>query len=101
MAGTTTIDVDVSGLAPNTTYPDPDDPKAGLTADATGHAVGDGVAPWVARPEARSVFIHLPGEEPGGGGDGGGSGGHTGHLLSAAATDPHAAHVRIACADLF
>lgn len=118
---TTTLDVDVAGLEPLTTYraslhsgtcsdpgpseelwpsSDPDDPTAGLTTDADGHVVGSGVAPWVARPEARSVWIHRV-EDSGGGGGGGGSGGQPpAHLLAAAAIgEPH--HVAIACADLF
>lgn len=36
----------------------PDDPSAGITADPEGNASGFGKAPWGARPEARSVFIH-------------------------------------------
>ncbi|MDQ1507791.1 MAG: large repetitive protein [Actinomycetota bacterium] len=82
---------------------DPNDRTHGITADATGHAHGTGIISGFspARPSARSVFLHLPGEAPGtGGGGGGGGGGHTGHLLAAAA-DPHAGHgVPIACADL-
>lgn len=37
---------------------DRDDPTAGITADDKGTASGGGTAPWRARPEARSVFIH-------------------------------------------
>lgn len=36
----------------------PDDQSAGITADPEGNASGSGKAPWRARPEARSVFIH-------------------------------------------
>ncbi len=38
----------------------PDDPSAGITADQDGNASGSGKAPWRARAEARSVFIHSP-----------------------------------------
>ncbi|MDP8932067.1 MAG: superoxide dismutase family protein [Actinomycetota bacterium] len=94
--GTTTLSVEVKGLASNTTYPahlhegscedlqsphykhdphgpdkppnelwpssDPQDPTAGLTSDAAGIATGTGTAPWRARPEADTVFIHSPEE---------------------------------------
>jgi len=40
----------------------PDDPTAGITADDEGTASGWGAAPWRARPEARSVFIHSGGK---------------------------------------
>jgi hypothetical protein len=85
---------------PNELWPssDPADPAHGLTTDADGHVVGTGTADWVARPSARAVVLHSPGETGGGGGGGGGP--HTGHLLAAAAADPHAGHVMIACADL-
>ena len=82
---------------PNELWPssDPNNPLAGLIADANGHAVGSGATDWVARASARSVFIHAPaapGTPPGGG--------HPpGHLL-AQVPDPHAVHARIACADL-
>lgn len=39
---------------------DRDDPTAGVTADDKGRASGVGTAPWRARAEARSVFIHSP-----------------------------------------
>ena len=37
---------------------DPADPKGPLQSSASGNAKGYGVAPWAARPEARSVAIH-------------------------------------------
>jgi hypothetical protein len=39
---------------------DPSDPKGGLQSSESGNAKGYGVAPWLARPEARSVVIHSP-----------------------------------------
>lgn len=42
---------------------DPDDPQAGVTADGDGNASGSGMAPWRARAEARSVFVHSPGKD--------------------------------------
>jgi hypothetical protein len=65
---------------PNELWPSSDltDPTAGLTADSNGVATGFGVAPWVARPTARAIWIHEPPADP---------------------TDPHA-HARIGCADL-
>jgi len=41
---------------------DRDDPSAGITADDRGNASGTGTAPWRARAEARSVFIHSAGK---------------------------------------
>ena len=41
---------------------DRDDATAGITADENGNASGMGTAPWRARAEARSVFIHSPGK---------------------------------------
>lgn len=48
---------------PNELWPssDPMDPAAGLIANGAGNASGHGTAPWVARPEARSVVIHQTG----------------------------------------
>lgn len=34
------------------------DPTAGITANRGGVAVGRGMAPWVARPEAQSIVVH-------------------------------------------
>lgn len=47
---------------PNELWPssDPDDPTAGLQADKDGAAHGHATAPWVARPDAKSVAIHAP-----------------------------------------
>lgn len=49
---------------PNELWPssDPNDPTAGLQADADGEASGEGTAEWRARDSARAVFIHAPGE---------------------------------------
>lgn len=49
---------------PNELWPssDPDDPTAGLQADADGEANGEATAEWRARDSARAVFIHAPGE---------------------------------------
>jgi hypothetical protein len=41
---------------------DRDDAMAGITADDKGNASGVGTAPWRARAEARSVFIHSAGD---------------------------------------
>jgi hypothetical protein len=55
---------DASGPAepPNALWAssDPSDPKGGLQSSDSGNAKGYGVAPWLARPEARSVVIHSP-----------------------------------------
>ena len=55
---------DASGPAepPNALWAssDPSDPKGGLQSSESGNAKGYGVAPWTARPEARSVVIHSP-----------------------------------------
>ena len=52
-----------SAAPPNELWPssDPKDPNAGLIANPAGNASGHGTAPWVARPEARSVVIHQSG----------------------------------------
>lgn len=42
---------------------DGDDPAAGVTANDEGNASGSGMAPWRARGEARSVFIHSPAKD--------------------------------------
>ena len=50
---------------PNELWPssDPNNPTAGLLADANGRSHGFGVADWVARPTARAIWIHQP-EDP-------------------------------------
>lgn len=50
---------------PNELWPssDPDDPTAGLQADADGDASGEGTADWQARDEPLSVFVHAAGGE--------------------------------------
>jgi uncharacterized protein YcnI len=67
---------------PNELWPssNPEDPTAGLIADAYGQATGSGTVDWVARPTARAIWIHQP-VDPN--------------------TPPGAhVHARIACADL-
>ena len=58
---------DPAGVAgpPNELWPssNPDDPAAGLTADANGVAEGLAVSDWTARPTARAIWIHAP-EDP-------------------------------------
>lgn len=55
-------DPDGSTRPPNELWAssDPDDPAAGITADERGNASGSGTAPWRARADARSVFVHSP-----------------------------------------
>lgn len=45
---------------------DPANPQAGIRAGVDGVAHGSGKAPWRARPEARSVVVHVPGSTAGG-----------------------------------
>lgn len=51
---------DGPGRPPNELWAssDPNDPTAGVTADGEGNVRGWGSAPWRARSEARSVFMH-------------------------------------------
>ncbi len=70
------------GEPPNELWPSStDDPLGGLIADSSGEADDtDTFSDWVARPTARSIWIHASGEPN--------------------PDDPHSGHVRIACADL-
>ena len=71
-------------VPPNELWPSTEeqDAEAGLVADREGRAVAPAWGQWVARPTARSVWIHQ------------------GTVPGTPADEDHSAHIRIACADL-